>query len=227
MSAPPDTDRLFCYYNAGLGTYTDGAGTTPAVSDGDTVSLWKDQSLCLNDLRAGTAPILKLAQVNGLSAIRFNGSTQYLKFSHAILPAVRTMYAVLKIPTTGVYTIVCGDGHSLQWRMDTLKQRFVEAAIADIGFSTTGISAATWAQVNASWDGSAGVLSAFRSAQAADGTVSASDYTAAATCFYMGANAGTSEFFQTDIAALLQYYGVHTLAERQAVEAWIAGIWGV
>jgi hypothetical protein len=50
--------------------------TTPATADGDSVVAWYDKSGNNNNalLGYGTAPVLKLAQVNGLNALRFSSN---------------------------------------------------------------------------------------------------------------------------------------------------------
>lgn len=50
--------------------------TTPATADGDSVVAWYDKSGNNNNalLGYGTAPVLKLAQVNGLNALRFSNN---------------------------------------------------------------------------------------------------------------------------------------------------------
>ncbi len=212
-----------------MGTYQDTAQTTPATADGDSVAAWQDQGGNHALLLATSAPVLKTNQINtSLPCIRFDGSTTYFNFENAYLAPNRTVYAVIKIPGSGVYTLLCGLEGSIEWRMDTNKQRLVESFVVDIGFGSTTISNNTWTQVNMSWDGMNGI---FRTAAAVDGTVSVGSNDFNATCF-AGANrdfptSSPVDYYATDLALLMEYAVVHTLTQKQSVEAWINSIWGV
>ncbi len=121
---------------------------------------------------------------------------------------------------------IVGDDASLQVRLDALQPRLVNANTADLGFATTALSSGTWTQWNCSWDGSAGV---YRLSGAANGTASGTGaYNMNRFVGGRGAGGGTiANFFDGDLALLMEYAGVHNTTHRQAVEAWITGIWGV
>ncbi len=225
MSLPPYSSLLQCLYRADAGTWQNTAGTTPATADGDPVARWDDQSDNGQHLIANASATLKTNQINTtLPCIRFDGSTNWFRFPNVFCAAIRTQYAVVKIPDTGVYTIACGESGSLQWRADTLKQRLVSAGVADLGFGTNTFSANAWVSLNVTWNGAAGV---FRQANAADGTASGSDYAAPGPNRYLGINAHVFEVFKTDMALFMMFAEIHDTTQRQAVEAWITGIWGV
>lgn len=231
MADPPITDNLQFYFRSDVGTFQDTAGSTPASSDSDSVARWNDArggEPYLFQSTSGSRPTLQTNEINGLPCLRFDGTNDFFIFSHRLIPVTRTMYAVVKVPGTGVYTLLAGSTSSLQWRIDNLKQRYVDANVADIGSSTTGISSGTWSQINASWDipTRGGV---FRSNKAADGTVTgASGVDAEQPILGFGRKfVADVESFATDIALLMLYYGIHTTGERQSIENWITSEFGV
>jgi hypothetical protein len=217
VALPPLIDGLQLGVRGDVGTWKDLSASVAASVSSDAVARWDDlrgysgAGIYLVQGTSGKRPTLQTGQINGL----------------------RTYYAWLKIPSTGVYDVVCGDDSSLEWRMDTHKQRLVQSFIADIGFGSGTVSDNTWFQVNASWDGSNGV---FRLNQAADGSVSLSNV-GYAPILGVGTNFHTSGFpsytpaytnyYVTDMACLLVYYGVHDTTQRQSVEAWGAGEFGI
>ncbi len=235
MSSPPLTTDLQLYLRSDAGTFTDTAGSTPATSDGDNVKRWNDQitgGIYLFQGGSNLWPTLQTNEINStMPCVRFDGSDDFMSLSHKLTMIKGTMYAVIKIPSTSVYTLLCGGGatpatdNGLQWRMDNRKQRFVQTSIADIGSGSTQISTGTWSQINASWDLTNGI---FRTNAASDANV-----TGSSQGYYpfhvFGKNPSGpgSEFFASDIALLLLYFGIHTLTEKQSVESWITSEFGV
>jgi hypothetical protein len=234
MSLPPYSSTLQYLYRADAGTYSNSAGTTPA-GDGDTVEYWADQSGGSNYLFSLVGPTLATGQVNGLPALSFNGTSNLLEFSNLFVSIPRTIYAVVNpsLPTSGTAgTIVCGETSSLQWRIDnssgSILQRLVDANTADIGLASSALSSG-YQQINVSWDGNNGV---FRQGGASAGSVGPTgSYQAYLATEFLGARdvagTGLTEYFPGHLAMIAEFRGVHTTTQRQAVEAWIAGIWGV
>ncbi len=226
MSAPlpPYPDLLQYYYRGDYDTYSDQAGATPATN-GQTVLRWKDQGGLGNDLQIASAGlVLETNQINSLACLRGDGSTTNFQLSNLFLSPNRTVFNVSKISNGGVNTVLCGGTASLQYRLDGLKQRLVNAGVADIGFATNAMSSGTWTQQNVSWDGQNGV---FRQGSAANGSVGPTSYESVSNIMSrVGVHSG-GEFYGGDLALLMEYAGVLTTAQRQAVEAWILGIWGV
>lgn len=230
-SSAPFSNALQFLFRSNAGLFSDAAGTTPQSTNGGTVLRWKDQSDNGNDLvqmNVGAGATLQLNQVNSLPSIRFNGTSSFFYLSNVLVPASRTMYFVLKAPApvSGVQDLIAGNQGSLEYRIDTstgaLKQRLVNAGTADIGFATNTFAANTWTQINASWDFTTGT---FRQASAANGT--ASGALAINPVRYVGCQTANAIFFSGDMAAILMYAGVHSTAQRQAVEKWLNGIYGV
>lgn len=79
------TSGLICWLNADVGVYQDTAGSTPVTSDGQAVSLWKDQSGQGNHFLQSTnanKPLWysssSIHSLAGKNAIRFDGVASYL-----------------------------------------------------------------------------------------------------------------------------------------------------
>lgn len=221
---PPDEQNLRYLFRADTGVFQDVAGTIPAIG-GTSVRLWKDQSGNYLDLgRDAPGPMLLVNQINGLPALRFTGS-EWFHFTNVFIAPERTIYVVLKISDTGILTIVAGGLHSLQWRLDNLKMRFVETAIVDIGSATSPMSSGTWTQANSSWNGTSGL---FRQNGSANGGVSKSYSAVSSPCRVFGYNKVVDgEFFKGDLSLLMEYSVVHDTSTRQSVESWINSVWGV
>jgi hypothetical protein len=227
VTLPPlAKDLQFCF-RSDTGTYSDTAGITPATADGTAVALWRDQSDNANDVAQPTLanrPLLKTNQINGLPCLRFDGTDDYLSFVNVLALPAWTAYAVVKADDAFVRTILCGNDHSAQWRIDGRQNRLVDANVADIGFGTHLMDFGTWTQVNVSWDLTNGI---FRMNSAADGTVTLanSGYVALR---YLGSNVtGGAKEVARDVACVLLYSTLHTTGQRQSVESWINGIFGV
>lgn len=226
MALPPFPNLLQIYIRADEETYIDPSGTSPATVDGNTLGRINDPRLVdpyLIQSTSGNRPSLQLSELGSLPCIRFDGTDDYFLLSHQLIPIQRTMFAVLKVPATGVQTIFCGGNSSLQWRIDNLKQRLVDCNVADIGLSTVGISANTWTQINASWDVQTrqGI---FRSNKSNDGTVNGgSGVNGEFPIKFVGQNPTNSgEFYSGDIYMLLMYYSILSLSDKQTVESYIS-----
>jgi hypothetical protein len=228
MSVPfPDDLELLLRSDAGL--YSDLAGTTPATADGTAIALWQDQSGNFNHLAqptSGARPVVKTNQINGLPCVRFDGVDDFCYLTNAFIPAGYTAYAVVKVSGVTVKTIISGRPLAMQWRIDALTQRLVDANTADIGFATNPFTASTWTQINVSWDFTTGI---FRQAGTANGSVSAANHAFGVFRFVGAAllTAGLDEYFAGDLACLMIYSGLHDTNQRQAVEAWITAELGV
>jgi hypothetical protein len=233
VSLPPYANRLQYLLRADAGTYQNTAGSTPATANGDPVALWTDQSGNGGPgiaLIASTAATLATNAINTtLPAVVFTGTPQY-HFTQAFINLSRTIYYVVKSTNAGNSTLLCGSGSvavdcSLQVRFDNLKPRLVDTGKSDIGFATSAMPSGVWTQGNISWDGQNAV---FRQAGAANGTLTAASVQAYGATRYFGQNVfAGGEYLAGSVALVMEYADIHTLAQSQAVEAWINGIWGV
>jgi hypothetical protein len=97
-------------------------------------------------------------------------------------------------------------------------------ATAAIGQSTTGVTAATWTIVAATYSG-AGAF-AFYLAGVADGTGTV-DRTFSASTVWLGSNASLDETFLGDMAEELQYDTVLSTADLNNVGEYLADKYGL
>jgi hypothetical protein len=104
---PSTIAGLVLWLKSDAGLFQDAAGTTPASADGDPVGRWADQSGQGNHLTQATAakrPTLKLAQVNGRSAVQFVPASSTLLASAAGAvtgSGARTLFLVTRAVALG------------------------------------------------------------------------------------------------------------------------------
>lgn len=233
----PLPDGLEVVLRGDRGTWQNIAGTTPAISDSDPVLRWDDQSDNSNHVffENSAAPFncsggtLKTAQLNALSVLRFNGTSDGFKFTNVFRQTDRTYYSVVRSSGTGTKTIICGNKHSLQWRLDDLRPRLVDSIAADIGLANNSIPSGAWTQIDVTWNFTSGT---FGLSGASDGTVTLSDSGYASTrtigcnlSNVSGSPAG--EVFSGDVALIMIYIGIHTSLQKSIVRTWIAQNFGV
>lgn len=89
IAAPtPPISGYVSYVFSNAGVYQSIAGTTIAESDGDVVGYWTDQSANSNHQKAAadntTRPTLKLSQINGYAAIRFDGTNDLMEIPNTV-----------------------------------------------------------------------------------------------------------------------------------------------
>lgn len=90
---PADIPGLQIWLKADAGTYQNSALTTPAVADGAPVGGWVDQSGRGNTVVQASAPDkpeLKVAALNGLPVVRFNGSSDVLATAGPVIHGIGT-----------------------------------------------------------------------------------------------------------------------------------------
>lgn len=106
--AVPSVAGYTFWFNSQQGLFQDTGGTTPAVSDGDVVKLWKDQSANANDISESmNPPVLKLNILNGLPSIRFDGVNDQLAATFTFSQPW-TIFSVFKVLTAAGGKIILG-----------------------------------------------------------------------------------------------------------------------
>lgn len=86
------------WLKADAGTFQTSGGSA-AVADGDPVGEWQDQSgngRHPTQTTADNRPLLKLAQQNSLPSVRFDGSNDYLRVTHANVSQPYSLYVVAR-----------------------------------------------------------------------------------------------------------------------------------
>jgi hypothetical protein len=212
VSSPASADLVLrleaSNYDAATGTWTDTSG-----NDNDATQA-----------TSSSRPSTVTSQTdNGSSAVRFDGD-DFLGLTTPISSTSDadgfTAFAFLRTNSTSNYkTIFAGSPGSFQYRIEqtSQKQGVIRAAQAALGYSTTalptGISAA-FSSINAQVNNVSG---SFRFNGAADGSMTASAFTAAITT--IGLRPGSSEIFIGDIAEIRIYNTQLSLSEIMTIEA--------
>jgi nuclear transport factor 2 (NTF2) superfamily protein len=81
--------------------FTDIAGTTPVSASGQSVAYWKDKSTQANNATNSTnQPTVTYNSQNGLSAVSFNGSSQFLNLTPSKLPNGSTNFSYFFVVRT-------------------------------------------------------------------------------------------------------------------------------
>ena len=185
---------------------------------------WSDTSGNSNHATQGTTTnrpgLVANQSANGSSVVRFDGAGDFLNLTSPISPASAadgfTAFAYLR-PYTAASprTIFSGTVGSLQYRVSgSGAQQLVRTYQANLG-SGSVLSTSDFSNINAQVNNAGG---SFRLNGAADGSATASSFTAPIT--NIGRNdQGNNEFFAGDIAEIRIYNTQLTLPQVQAVEA--------
>lgn len=180
----------------------------------------------------GGSSVVGATPLNSLPVLTCNGSggTAY-KISGQTFDLASngsTIYAVLKGASFANSPILIsgGSGSLALFVNPSGTLALNNAGVAGIAVSTGAIVTGTWAQLNASYLSSSGAW-AFRINSAADSSGTSSGAAAAAVTTLFDYGGGGGEPLTGDIAELLVFLGVHTLTQKQAVEAYLTAKWGV
>lgn len=165
------TTNLIAHYKSDAGLFTDTSATTPVASDGDAVAAWVDQVSGIKAVQStsGARPTYKLAQVNGLPAVRFDGSADFLQFAHlTALDGASGITAFLRMMHANTGTsiheepLACFDTAATNQRQFRLfigngSDRKPWATVQRAsGLSQTsgssGLTASTWLTLSMRWD---------------------------------------------------------------------------
>jgi hypothetical protein len=208
-------------------------------SDGTAVSSWTDSSgLGRNAVQATGAnqPLFKTLIVNSKPIIRFDGSNDFLKVT-SLVKGVFTAFYVYKTSTAG--TALLGE-HSTN--SNSAGHYFNPGGAAHFN--------AAFASASSAWDGSGVTLNngAFRivsqrfagthathegwvnGAAITKGTIYASGSGGIGLVtadYYIGSRAGSSLFYNGDIAEIIIYSSALSTADRQSAEDYLSAKYGI
>lgn len=212
---------------------TGAAATTPASADGDPVGSWLDQSGALNHATAGTdaaRPTLKLAQVNGRSVVRFDGSDDALLTpigGFGAFPAKRgSVFAVYK------RSAATGSGALLSTYPAAAPAAWlwyaVTSGVLDKWYDGSGFHAAAVYDSSAAYtvgaiirDGDTTVKH-YRNGSLAD-SFTVTDSQQALSPMGVGADTGGGTLHTGDIAEILIFPAALGTTDRQNVEGYLNG----
>jgi hypothetical protein len=176
--------------------------------------------------------VIDSTQLNGKNVASFNGSADY-QYANNVAPVLvnSTSFVVFRC-TGGVsaaqsfYSSSNGSG-GLQFYVDSGVLNFSKAYVANIASDTTTLSNNTWYQCNMTYNSST-YNYAFRVARTASSSgTAAGGYSITGPSIYVGATIGAGQNFLGDIAEMILYTRVLSLAEIQSVEAYLHTKWGV
>lgn len=209
--------------------FQDSAKTTPVTADTDPVGAWADKSGNTNDVKqavAGSRPAYRTNIRNGLPALLFDGTADFLKSVAfgAALTQPNTIFVVVYIPSTGgavflaiVDGIVSTNRHLMTRRNSSNQLRIDAGASLD---STETLD--KWVVWSALFNGASSQywLDGVSEASGNAGTVTLTGLTVGAR--YDGA----ATWFSSYIAEILVYNANLSTSDRQAVEAYLLVKWG-
>lgn len=174
--------------------------------------------------------VIDAATLNGLPVLNFAGSTagRYNAVSQVAAKLTKgTIFVVFQPNTvTGTSAFISGPTGALLFRLNLGVLGLVKDNVANIGASSSTLSAGTWYQANATYDSTTGAF-AFRVGKTpAGGGTNVQSITAQS--FALGYdNAGSSSDANCKIAAIIAYERVLTSAEIAEVEDYLSAKWGV
>ena len=229
----------------GCALWLDATDSTSMTLSGSNLSQWRDKS---SNAFAGTAvssPTLQSNSINGLSAVQFNGSSQYITFGNVLNLGTSSISVFAVTRFTGDAGIVgktssrwvsgrwglyrfASDG-GLVWYADA------SPSGANIVHADTKVADTTTTTrlLQGSWDRSTLSLTQNGTQRASNTFVNTSNLSNTDTLLVGGYGNGDgtgvrSDFFLNGvIGEILVYLGALTVSQRQQVEGYLAWKWGL
>lgn len=205
-----------------------------ALSDNDPVASWPDQGGEGNDVANATGsqrPLYKVNIQNSLPGVLFDGTDDYLSRTSAVNQpensTVYSIYAVLRFTDADTTESVFGAGESVGFRfLKTGSNRAItHRSVADLVDGAATNNTELWSAVKTSapltklWiNGVNETITNSTAAMTAPGV---------SPIFVGRFSTGLGFFFTGYIFELLWYENDHSDTDRQAVEAYLNGKWGV
>lgn len=194
-----------------------------ALNDGDLVTTWADSSGNGKDATGAGAvrPTYKANILNGLPVVRFGGS-HFLDQASFSQSQPATIFAVSKLTLAGasnrmIFSKNGGAGeHTLYYGSQLLSM--YAGSIVTGGSSLLN----AWDVLTATWNGGSSSGWVNGGTAAITGNVGSQ----ATTTYRIGSNT-SSAFLTGDIAEIIYYSGALSLANRQAVQAYLGAKYGI
>lgn len=218
---PPVTTDLEAWFPA------DGQGHIAPAANMEVMADWSGNYRHAVQETVSAQPTLQAAVINGKPVIRFDGADDSLVTPSFVLSQPATIYLVAVINNaSGDYgNIIDGNQAGGSGRLifgpaagDTYRMfggsEILSGAIRNLGDQVI---------VTAIFDGvnSEGYLNG---PSVMSGDVGVGEVV---NGMLLGSNTTNSQVFTGDIAEVLVYSGLHTIQDRQAIEDWLAGIYGI
>lgn len=185
-------------------------GDQLTAGDGNLIDTWVD-NIGTNDFLASGAdrPTQRDNSLNGMPAAEFAAAHKMTLTTDPATTTNLTFLGVIKFPGGGQKTFLGGDSGP-QIRINSSNRiQLLHGGVADLGSSSTNLSANTWYTIGVTYDGS---IVRFYLNGAADGTNSIA-HTMTNPVRYMGVRDSTSEFFNGFIAHALFFDSALASAE--------------
>jgi hypothetical protein len=213
------------WLKAGVAQFSDDGATTPAVADG-VVAVWQDQSGRGNHFLQGTntaRPLLKTGLTNGFSALRFDGSDDYMSIGSTLGLAsspTSTAFIVVKMNSLATFPTFF-DSNPLRSQLGIRSNNY------EIYQGTTVISGIAAGIVltriiTGVFNGNATSTILIDGANSVSGDAGTSNCGAG---FYIGGRSG--EFASCDIYEVIFYGNSLSGAQRQQVERYLGTKYGI
>lgn len=204
------------------------------LTSGSNVTDWIDLSGSGNNLAQATGanqPLYVASSLNDLPAVSFDGSNDYLSLTSGFGPDLTTgasIFAVIKPAGTGTATYITSGntGPSNQVSMQTLNTQaqldaYNGSTSSAVTTASSSITVGKFQIVSAVHTGSASASININGYSIASGSVQ--DLTNTSRSLnYLGANSSLATFWNGEIAELLVYSKSVSVAERAAIEAYLA-----
>jgi hypothetical protein len=224
---------------SGCALWLDATDSTSMTLSGSNVTQWRDKS---SNAYAGTAvnsPVLQSNSINGLSAVQFNGSSQYITFGNVLNLGASHVHVFAVTRFTGDGTVIGKTsyrGFFGRWSI------YRGAGDGGLGFSVDASPGAfsrfadtttTTQLVRGSWDRSTLSITQNGTQRASNTLVNTADFSntdnllVAAYGNSDGTGVQPGFFLNGVIGEILVYLGTMTTVQRQQVEGYLAWKWGI
>jgi hypothetical protein len=192
-----------------------------ALSDGDPISTWADQSTGANDATqsGSNRPIYKASQLDGKAVVRFDGANDYMNLTNNLSNTTDyTLFVVYKKRTTGVKMPTLGntaDAGMYAWYDYSDDNMYVFSHsepyyTAAAGFTSYTLIVERWSSTT---------VTTFKNA--ASFSISAGSGTGGTSGYAQIGIRGASEYADGDIAEILYYSVALGTTDRQLVENYL------
>jgi hypothetical protein len=243
--APPPVRPFSPLDVDGIAFWLDAADPATLTLSGSNITQWRDKS---SNAFAGTAvssPTLQSNSINGLSAVQFNGSSQYITFGNVLNLGTSpvSVFAVTRFTgNAGIVGKVSSRWFSGRWGLYRFASDgglvwYADASPsgANIVYADTKVADTTTTTqlLQGSWDRSTLSLTQNGTQRSSNTFVNTSNLSNTDNLLVGGYADGDgtgirSDFFLNGvIGEILVYLGALTVSQRQQVETYLADKWGL
>lgn len=198
-------------------------------ANNDTLTAWVDDSPAGNDATANGSPVYLTGQVNGLPAVQFNGSSQWLTAAGSTSASKQTTFVVVRMASlSGTQALVAGSAANscLEFRIASGYPELLNQNSASLLTGSNILTVDTWTLVSATYNEDTDAISVRK-----NGTANTGTYTGAlsgtSTVLVGKQGGGSPEYLNARIAEVLRYERALTSAELGNVEAYLTAKYAI